>query len=279
MDWAVLACPSSDMSVNRPNLATWEQLHAVHRLDEVGVMLPEPSSIERDVVDPQAALAELSKIMHGREPLNTTLERIAQLARATMPEVDEVSMTLLEDGKARTAVFTGALAIQLDERQYDTGFGPCLDAAVSGETIVIDTSDPDVAYPDFARAARGCGVTHSVSVGLPVPDRVVGAMNLYASTATPPDDRTITVAETFASYAAVAMVNAALYTDIAELAKQLQLAMESRSVIGQAKGILIAKHRYSPDRAFRDLVRASQRSNRKLRDVAEEIVDFTIDHD
>ena len=104
-------------------------------------------------------------------------------------------------------------------------------------------------------------------------------MNLYASTANPPDSRTITVAETFASYAAVAMVNAALYTDIAELAKQLQIAMQSRSIIGQAKGILIARHRYSADHAFRDLVRASQRSNRKLRDVAKEIVDSTIDHD
>ena len=82
----------------------------------------EPSQIERDVLDPPVAFAELSKIVLGAEPLNVTLERIAVLARATMPEVDEVSMTLLEDGKAKTAVFTGLLAIQLDE-QYDTGFG------------------------------------------------------------------------------------------------------------------------------------------------------------
>ena len=89
-------------------------------------MTAEPSQIERDVLDPPVAFAELSKIVLGAEPLNVTLERIAVLARATMPEVDEVSMTLLEDGKAKTAVFTGLLAIQLDERQYDTGFGPAL---------------------------------------------------------------------------------------------------------------------------------------------------------
>ena len=71
----------------------------------------EPSQIERDVLDPPVAFAELSKIVLGAEPLNVTLERIAVLARATMPEVDEVSMTLLEDGKAKTAVFTGPLAI------------------------------------------------------------------------------------------------------------------------------------------------------------------------
>jgi GAF domain-containing protein len=243
------------------------------------VMTAEPSQIERDVLDPPVAFAELSKIVHGAEPLNVTLERIAVLARATMPEVDEVSMTLLEDGKAKTAVFTGPLAIQLDECQYDTGFGPCLDASVSGQTIVVDTSDTDGAYPDFAEAARRCGVTHSVSVGLPVPERLVGAMNLYASTDQPLEGETVTVAETFAGYAAVAMANAALYTSTAELVKQLHTAMQTRAVIEQAKGILMAKHRYSGERAFRDLARASQHSNGKLRDIAQGIVDSTIDHD
>jgi GAF domain-containing protein len=235
--------------------------------------------VERDVVEPHVAFAELSKIMLGAEPLTATLERIAGLARATMPEVDEVSMTLLEGGKAKTAVFTGTLAIQLDERQYDTGFGPCLDAAGSGQTIVVDTSDPDATYPEFAQAARRAGVTHTVSVGLPVPERLVGALNVYASTAQPLDTDTVKVAETFAGYAAVAMANAALYTSTAELVKQLQTAMETRAVIEQAKGILMAKHRYSGDHAFRDLARASQKANRKLRDIAQGIVDSTIDVD
>ena len=168
-------------------------------------MTAEPSQMERVAIDPHVAFAELSKIMLGAEPLNLTLERIAQLACDTMPEVDEVSMTLLEGGKARTAVFTGPLAVQLDERQYDNGFGPCLDAAVSGQTVMVDTGDPDGAYPDFAAAARRSGVTYSVSVGLPVPERLVGAMNLYASTDQPLDRETVTVAETFAGYAAVAM--------------------------------------------------------------------------
>ena len=242
-------------------------------------MTAEPSQIEQVALDPHVAFAELSKIMLGAEPLNRTLERIAQLACATMPEVDELSMTLLEGGKARTAVFTGPLAVQLDERQYDNGFGPCLDAAVSGQTIMVDTGDPDGAYPDFAAAARRSGVTYSASVGLPVPERLVGAMNLYASTDQPLDRETVTVAETFAGYAAVAMANAALYTSTAELVKQLQTAMRTRRVIEQAKGILMARHRYSGEEAFRDLAKASQHSNRKLRDIAQAIVDSTIDED
>ena len=240
-------------------------------------MTAELSQGQRYVVEAHVAFAELSKIMLGAEPLNLTLGRIAELARATMPEVDEVSMTLLEGGKAKTAVFTGSLAIQLDERQYDTGFGPCLDAAASGQTIVVDTRDPEGAYPEFAHAARRAGVTHSMSVGLPVPERLVGAMNLYASTAEPLDRDTVTLAETFAGYAAVAMANAALYTSTAELVKHLQTALQTRAVIEQAKGILMAKHRYSGEQAFRDLAKASQHSNRKLRDIAQGIVDSTID--
>jgi hypothetical protein len=86
----------------------------------MSVMTAEPSQIERDDIDPHVAFAELSKIMLGAEPLNLTLERIAELARATMPDVDEVSMTLLEGGKARTAVFTGPLAPAMPQWPWPT---------------------------------------------------------------------------------------------------------------------------------------------------------------
>ena len=113
-----------------------------------------------------------------------------------------------------------------------------------------------------------------------MPERLVGAMNLYASTDQPLEGETVTVAETFAGYAAVAMANAALYTSTAELVKQLHTAMQTRAVIEQAKGILMAKHRYSGERAFRDLgANPHQHSNHKLQDTAQGIVDSTIHDD
>src|SRR5215211_3699557 len=135
----------------------------------MSVMTAELSQMERDAIDPHVAFAELSKIMLGAEPLNLTLERIAELARATMPDVDEVSMTLLEGGKAKTAVFTGPLAVQLDERQYDTGFGPCLDAAVSGQTIGGGHQRPRRGLPRLRRSSAGIG-RHLLGVG-----RIAGA--------------------------------------------------------------------------------------------------------
>jgi transcriptional regulator with GAF, ATPase, and Fis domain len=222
--------------------------------------------------EPLAAFAELSRIMFGEKSLDETLGQIAALARDTVPDIDEVSVTLVDREKAKTVVFTGELAVHLDERQYQNGTGPCLDAAVTGETVVVDVADESL-YPDFAHSAKRAGVTHSVSIGLPVPNRVVGALNIYASTPHRLSEETITLAQTFASYAGVAVANAALYNHSAELADQMRTAMESRSVIEQAKGILMARHGYDADEAFKSLSKMSQDSNRKLRDIAETIID------
>lgn len=223
--------------------------------------------------DPQSAFAELSKIMLGDQPLSATLQRVAELARQTIPEVDQASVTLMDGTRPRTVVFTGSLAVQLDERQYELGFGPCTDAAISGHTIVVDHDDPASAYPDFSALCRQAGVRHTVSVGLPVPQRTIGALNLYGCVVEPIGRSAVALAEAFASYAAVAVANAALYSTTADLARNMQLAVQSRTVIDQAKGILMARGHYSADTAFDTLVRASQQQNRKLRDVAQSVVD------
>jgi hypothetical protein len=90
--------------------------------------------------EPLAAFAELSKIMLGDGSMNETLARIAALARETVPDTDEVSVTLVDHDKAKTVVFTGQLAMHLDERQYENGRGPCLDAALTGETVIVESS-------------------------------------------------------------------------------------------------------------------------------------------
>jgi GAF domain-containing protein len=119
------------------------------------------------------------------------------------------------------------------------------------------------------------GVRSTQSVGLPVPQGTVGALNQYATRAGVFDDASTTAAQTFASFAAVALANAAIYADAVELGQQMQQAMESRAVIDQAKGILMRDNRCSADEAFGMLVSASNRSNRKLRDIARAIVEGT----
>jgi transcriptional regulator with GAF, ATPase, and Fis domain len=219
-----------------------------------------------------AAFAELSKIMLGNDALDHTLGRIAALACEAIGDITEVSVTMVDGDKATTVVFTGQLAANLDERQYENGFGPCLDAAITGQTIVVDL-DADNPYRDFSSAGRRAGVTHTVSVGLPVPQRTVGALNLYASTPQPLADRTIERAQVFASYAGVAVANAALGNHTADLADQMRAARQSRSVIEQAKGILMQRLGCDADDAFSYLSKLCQRSNRKLPDIAQWLVE------
>jgi len=223
--------------------------------------------------DPRAAFAELSKIMLGEQQLSETLARVAELAKQTILGAAEVSVTLLHDDKVASVAFTGSLAAQLDERQYEAGFGPCVDAALSGTTIAIENTADSPTYPDFAMLAHRHGITHTLSTGLPVQRRTIGALNIYGTDEHVFDDTTRELATAFASYAAVALANADLYASTANLAAHLQRALDSRAVIDQAKGILMRDHRISSDAAFELLVQRSNAANRKLREVAQDIVD------
>ena len=235
--------------------------------------MPDTSSDRPDrTMEPQEAFLRLGRLDLASLPLGEVLGQIAGLAKSTVPGADEVSVTLMDGDKARSIAFTGQLAIHLDERQYATGFGPCLDASVSGDTIAIQDTRADDRYPDFCALASRAGVRSSLSIGMPAPQRVVGGLNLYAFATDAFDDTTVDLARAFADYGAVAMLNAALIHSKTELAVHLERAMTSRSVIEQAKGILMGRLGCDADAAFTELARRSQHANRKLRDLAADIV-------
>lgn len=103
----------------------------------------------------------------------------------------------------------------------------------------------------------------------------IGALNLYSRTSAAFDDDATARVEVFARQAAIVLSNAQVYWDARQLSENLQQAIRTRSTIDQAVGILLASGGRSPEEAFQLLVRASQRENRKLRDIAEEIVTRT----
>ncbi|XTZ14432.1 GAF and ANTAR domain-containing protein [Micromonospora echinospora] len=224
--------------------------------------------------DPADAFAELGRIKLGETGLDDVLQRVAELAKRALDTPVEVSVTLVRNGTGHTAAFTDDLARDMDERQYAQGRGPCLDAAASGDVLSVPDLADEHRWPDWAERGHKAGVGSSVSIGLPIQDAVVGALNVYARTPHAlDDDDTITVLETFAAYAAVALANAHLYDSTATLAQQMQEAMASRAVIEQAKGIVMAERRCTPGEAFTILAKVSQDSNRKVRDVAQALVD------
>src|SRR4051794_23982669 len=132
--------------------------------------------------DPAWPFAQLATIVLGTEPLGMVLGRVGRLAIEAIPGVSESSVTVLEQGTPRSIAFTGPIAAQLDERQYDVGWGPCLHAAESGERVVVEVAHPPEPYTQFARVAHRSGVVSSVSIGLPVASEIVGGLNLYSTT-------------------------------------------------------------------------------------------------
>jgi GAF domain-containing protein len=144
--------------------------------------------------------------------------------------------------------------------------------AQSSGTVAIADMAAETRWPRFARQALADGVRSSLSVALPMQEAVMGALNIYATRAGAFDGDAVSVARAFAGYAAVAIANARLYETTATLAENMRRAMETRAVIEQAKGILIAQQHCTPERAFELLTRLSQATHRKLRDCAADLV-------
>ena len=244
-------------------------------IESASSAMPEASESALDYA--VSAYAELAKIVLNRQPLGAVLRRIAELAAKIVPGANDVSVTLIERNRARSVAFTGPLATALDERQYEDGFGPCMDAAVTGQLIQIEDTAEDEIYPEFCRQARRHGIRHTLSIGMPTQQDTTGALNIYgAGTAGPFDQAARDIAATFAGYAAIALLNAALYAGALDEVSQMHRAMASRASIEQAKGILMRDQRCTADEAFAILREKSSRTNRKLRDIAQSIIDEAI---
>jgi GAF domain-containing protein len=218
------------------------------------------------------ALGALSQFFISDGTLGDTLLRVAQLACEAVGPAGLAGLTLLVDGKPATGVFTDPEAPQIDAAQYESGHGPCLDAFRHQQVYRIDSTAGERRWPEFAGLAAAHGIVATASIPVTARGESLGALNFYSRTG-PFDDSCTWQAELFAQQAAIVLSNAQVYWDARQLGENLQQALRSRSVIDQAIGILLAGGGRTPEEAFQLLVRASQRENRKLRDVAAEMVD------
>lgn len=214
-------------------------------------------------------LASVVLADHTRPELH---DCVIELARGALGPASLVTITLVDDhGRPVTAAHTDRLAAELDQRQYDEKDGPCLDAIDQAAPVVVADLATVGRWPRFTAAALDQAVRAVVSVPLTASGPPFGSLNLYAREV----DVFAEVDEIsrFAAVAAVALRNAEDFWAAREQADGLRIAMESRAVIEQAKGKLMAGSDCTPDEAFQMLVRASQREQIKLREVARRIVE------
>lgn len=224
---------------------------------------PEPAS---------DSITALSRFLVGETTLAALLDQVEELGRKAVA-ADMAGITLLdENGRAHTAVFTDPTAPQIDTAQYETGDGPCLSAFAEREIFIIPDTETDTRWVEFCQAAAAHGVLSTLSLPMVVEQRGIGALNFYSRRREAFGPEEAGVGTIFAEHASVAIANAQAYWGAFELSQQLSEAMKSRATIEQAKGVLMAAQGCGPDEAFDTLRRASQRSNRKLRDIATEVV-------
>jgi GAF domain-containing protein len=220
------------------------------------------------------AFGALASVRLPDVPLTDLLQRVAVIAtRSTACTF--AGITLSQGGRFQTPVYTDERSPKVDQVQYDTGSGPCVDAARTGEIFEIPDTSAEQRWPEFSEAALAENIRSTLSVPLDVGGNrteVLGALNLYSEVPDAFDADDVAATQSLAHQAAIVVANAQAYWGAKQESEHLQKAMESRAVIEQAKGILMTQSRVSADDAFELLVRASQRENRKLRDIAAEIV-------
>jgi len=221
-------------------------------------------------------LRDLNRVVLAGRPLSDALTEIVTIAARGIPGAESSSITLLRGEEAFTAAHYGEMALAADEMQYERGYGPCMDAGRGGVVLRIDDMTQETRWPDYTRKVLDVGVRSSLSVPLPFQGSSIGALNNYSSQvaafATP---EALRAGAEAAEALAVAVVNADEHAKVVDQAHNMRLAMESRAVIEQAKGVLMAQRGIDDQQAFDILRDASQRYNRKLRDIAAGIVEST----
>lgn len=221
------------------------------------------------------AVRAVGQFLVADVPLGETLRRIADLAVEALPPAAAVGVTML-DNKLRpiTAVFTDELAPAIDQGQYEDGAGPCLTAFRESRVVRVDDTRTVIdRWPRFSDDALRQGVFSTLSLPLMAGDENFGAFNMYAREAGAFSEEDEDAASLFVTQGSVVLANARAYWEAFELAGGLRQALTTRAVIEQAKGKLMATEGCTDEAAFAIMVRASQRENVKLREIARRLVE------
>ena len=214
-----------------------------------------------------AASRRLSEALSPGD-LESTLDRITNAAVEVLPEVDYASITVKHsDGRLETFAPTDELIVELDATQYRLQEGPCYEAAVDTVHVTAPELGEDPRFPRYGPAAAAAGIEAQAGIRLFDGHGSNGALNLY-SVRRGAFVELGALRELFTHHSAVALAYAREITE-------LQDAVRTRQLIGQAVGVMMERYGLDDARAFGFLARLSQDNNIKLRVVAERLLEET----
>ncbi|WIM99760.1 GAF and ANTAR domain-containing protein [Actinoplanes oblitus] len=217
--------------------------------------------------DLAVALSELARSLQSEQDERHTLDAITAAAVDTVPGTQYAGLMVVgHHREADTRAATDDLVRQVDQAQYDTGEGPCLEAVHRAEIVRLPDLTREGRWPAFARRAADLGIRSMLSFQLYVEAGSLGALNLYSRAPEAFTDESEHVGHLFAAHAAVALSGA-------RRQERCGHTIETRDLIGQAKGILMERYSATADQAFRLLIEVSRRTGTRLIDVARHLTD------
>jgi GAF domain-containing protein len=212
-------------------------------------------------------MADLARSFAGPQKVKEVLGSVTTAAVELIPNADTAGVLLLaKGGKFESLEGTSQLIYKLDELQEQHGAGPCIDAAVDQLIVRVDDFQTDPRWPGYNEAVAATGMRSSLSFKLYTGSRTAGALNIFSSQPHAFDQDAEAIGSVLAAHAAAALI-------ASRHGEQLQSALNTRDVIGQAKGIIMERYNVDGIRAFEMLRQLSQSMNTRLADIAQRVVD------
>jgi PAS domain S-box-containing protein len=219
------------------------------------------------------AVAELCMLPTDSADQQRLLGDMTLVLRSAVRSATTVSVTIGDPTAPDRLASDSIEAQQVDGLQLQLGEGPCVEAYRSGGAVVVADLTADDRWPKLATAARSQPLRSVLALPIRLDDERAGVVNIYAHEPEVFAERSVRVGEIITSALAAVLRGVHERTALRALVHHLERALNSRAVIEQAKGIVIAHHGGTPDEAFARLVTFSSKHNVKLRDLATLIVE------
>ena len=212
-------------------------------------------------------MAALARQLAMPLSVDEVLTGVTKTVLEVIPGADVSGFLLFtKSGKFETKAPTSDLMYELDRLQIEHGEGPCVEAAIDELIVRTDDFQREQRWPHYSAEVLKLGVRSALSFKLYTSQRNAGALNIFAMEpeAFGPDDEG--VGQVLAAHAAAAIL-------ASRQGEQLQSALSSRDLIGQAKGIIMERYNVDAVRAFEMMRELSQADNVKLVDIAKRVID------
>jgi ANTAR domain len=213
--------------------------------------------------------AELLSVARASEP--RSLNQLVVLATRQVRACSGATAGIWRAGELVALVASHPDLPELADVQLSSGRGPVLEALAGGGPVVCPDTLEEPRWPEYAAAALRCGIRCSFTLASrPGPEAVT--LSLYGARPRLLQSGQLELAELFIAFGDTVVGNAADYGDAQRTARQLQAAADSRSVVDQAKGMLMQASGCTADEALQWLRRASQERNVRVADLAQAVV-------